>query len=658
MDNGVRLIGELDGQVDTALSRDFGFIENDGVRTQRVGDAIIGDEGSDHGTPVAAIIAARNDGIGMQGLAPDARIVSLRVDSVVDGEERLGVGRALAIRHAADSNIPVVNMSLVRTDAELGPDSAFQDAIRYYNQTIGGLLVNSVGNFGEAGPRNLIDLSAQDEQSWLFVAALVGDGRNYDIASYSNQCGAAMSRCVVAPGASIAMNVNGGESRFSGTSASSAMVSAVAAMLLSKWPQLRGVDAGNIIINTARDLGEAGPDAVYGHGLVDVEAALKPENPQISNGVVAAPANNTVMLVSNAFGALGAASIKSALSQVTVLDDYGRDFLGDISGLVIRPFSPDNMQMQRMVEAQANSGSARFESRIGSATIGYASFDTGLPKADGLPLFRTRLNNAQITVPLDKSVSVAAEFNTPQNVMADTLGLAPTSDAVLAYIPSSQTSFGVRVRAAESELVVSGHFGRSINADASGLTLGWRQRKTSIKIGIIDEQGTVFGTPVGTGILRFGDGARTHFVEAAGGVDLGSWGLDGFASIGATQLRLGDDTLLTDADTIVTGRFGFVASRPALNGRINLGLAQQMIALAGDATVTTSHGYDVTSRSLLFYENRVNLAGQLDPQFTIGFQKGGPRSQFHIGAASNAFAQNIRGFAIWTITFGSGGALD
>ena len=63
------------------------------------------------------------------------------------------------------------------------------------------------------------------------------------------------------------------------TSAATPQVTSLAALILHKWPQLTGVDAGNIILATARDIGEPGVDPVFGHGLIDMRGALSPVNP-------------------------------------------------------------------------------------------------------------------------------------------------------------------------------------------------------------------------------------------------------------------------------------------------------------------------------------------------------------------------------------------
>lgn len=77
IDDGIKEVGELSGQI-SSLSKDFGTITTGGITTDR---NVIGDDRSEHGTAVAGIIAARRDGVGTMGIAPDAKLVSLRVDS-------------------------------------------------------------------------------------------------------------------------------------------------------------------------------------------------------------------------------------------------------------------------------------------------------------------------------------------------------------------------------------------------------------------------------------------------------------------------------------------------------------------------------------------------------------------------------------------------
>lgn len=644
IDDGIKIVPELEGQVDIEASRDF--------RPDREGGAAIGNDISEHGTTIATIIAARNDGQGTQGLAPRATLVSLRTDLPSDNSLFSPPDYAKAIRYAGEIGLPLINMSLSRNLETGSPSTDVMNAVAEYNRLISGLIISSAGNDGGDQPGNWMDTTPENAQNWLHVVAINADGRGYNLAAYSNQCGVAMSRCLAAPGHYTVQMVDGQVNRIDGTSASAPIVTSVAAMILSKWPQLTGVDAGNIILNSARDLGAPGVDEVFGHGLVDAEAALRPVDPMLSNGSTSASINNAVMVMSNAFGGLAQSSLQNILAEVTILDKYGRDYTGDISGLVVQTAPAHRFAMKRRVEAQMNGRNAGFVGPAGSAIIGVTAFDTGLRDAFGVPVLRNHLANAEIALQLNDNVSLTGGFNSNNNVTADILGLAPTSDAMFAYSPLAQTSVGISHRLGKGRLTLSGHTGGEGNIAVNGATLHFKQGATSLKLGLVDEIGSVFGTPVGFGMMRFGDGARTYFVEAASSFDIGRWGFDGFASIGGTRLRLADDMLLTNADTITSARFGFIASRPAFDGRLSFGLAQQLVVLGGDATFTVGNSYSLDTRELLYKDRRVNLASEIVPLFTIGYERLGTRSDFRLGASSDAQGRDVRGLASFYIRFG------
>ena len=109
---------------------------------------------------------------------------------------------------------------------------------------------------------------------WLAVVAT----DDYDrIAYFSNGCGAAKYWCLAAPGVGIwsasALTINAVSSR-QGTSFSAPHVSGALALLISRLPQMPKPVIKAILLATATDLGETGVDDVYGHGLVNVEAAI------------------------------------------------------------------------------------------------------------------------------------------------------------------------------------------------------------------------------------------------------------------------------------------------------------------------------------------------------------------------------------------------
>lgn len=98
-----------------------------------------------HGTFVAGIISAAHNEIGIVGIAPQAKIMSLIVcDS---GCGRSSVGKA--IRYATDNGAGVINLSL-GSEGYLGYSSEYDDAIQYaYSKDV--VLVAAAGNGDPSG---------------------------------------------------------------------------------------------------------------------------------------------------------------------------------------------------------------------------------------------------------------------------------------------------------------------------------------------------------------------------------------------------------------------------------------------------------------------------------------------------------------------------
>jgi hypothetical protein len=147
---------------------------------------------------------------------------------------------------------------------------------------------------------------------------------------------------MVAPGEELTVLWMGNLGIGSGTSFSAPLISGAAALILDRWPNLTAREVADILFQSATDLGALGVDAVFGHGLLNVEVALQPMGSStlaVANGT--APAvYATGMVLSPAFG--DAPAFRAALSQVTMLDGFGRDFTTDASRAVYsRPNVPD-----------------------------------------------------------------------------------------------------------------------------------------------------------------------------------------------------------------------------------------------------------------------------------------------------------------------------
>jgi subtilisin family serine protease len=203
----------------------------------------------DHGTHVAGIIAAaRNNNIGMNGVADNVKIMVLRV--VPDGDER-DKDIANAIRYAADNGAKIINMSFGKG---LSPQKNVVDEAVEYAVQKGVLLVHAAGN-----DNNNIDttnnfpraiyLNNSVASSWLEVGASNWkSGKNIpaDFSNYGKQ-----TVDVFAPGVDIYSCIPESKyASFNGTSMASPVTAGVAALIWSYYPQLNAVQVKDIIMKS------------------------------------------------------------------------------------------------------------------------------------------------------------------------------------------------------------------------------------------------------------------------------------------------------------------------------------------------------------------------------------------------------------------------
>lgn len=261
------------------------FLERDGrvVASDLVdGDADPTDHNG-HGTIVAGLVAAAaGNGEGVAGVAPDARLLPVRV------LDRDGRGTAAVvdrgIRFAVDNGADVVNLSL---EVEEGPGGSIAtapvDAIRYAWDN-GVVVVASSGNSGAgtagypAGtPVLLVGATDRDDVPAAFSDAGPLDG----VVAPGVEMVSTWCRSDDAGGCDPATPYGLG----SGTSFAAPVVSGVVALLLAA-----GLDHEQAVARlraTAVDLGAEGPDATFGAGRVDAAAALDPATLRTAGGAVA-----------------------------------------------------------------------------------------------------------------------------------------------------------------------------------------------------------------------------------------------------------------------------------------------------------------------------------------------------------------------------------
>jgi subtilisin family serine protease len=220
---------------------------------------------------VASIIAADPEsGIGFQGVAPDARILPIRVSEAEPDDNGAGGGQAVnptvfarAIRYAADNGAKVINLSVVMY-ADL---PVVRSAVQYA-QTKGALLVAAAGNQHQNSGTDATPYPAA-YPGVLGVGAITIDNSRLDV----SQVGPYVD--LVAPGGGVlAATRQHGYLYWDGTSFATPFVSGAAALVRAEYPSLSAAQVANRLLATA-DPAPGGPDSpAYGHGMVDPYRAV------------------------------------------------------------------------------------------------------------------------------------------------------------------------------------------------------------------------------------------------------------------------------------------------------------------------------------------------------------------------------------------------
>lgn len=217
--------------------------------------------GEFHGTFVASVAAAPENGVGIAGVYPTAAL-QLYDASPVPGTPALA---AAGVDAAAQHCPGVINLSFGGTNPDAQLDSAILTAVHN-----GCLVVASAGNDGDVG--SPITYPA----SWPHVFTVAATDENDAVASFSTSSPA---NDVAAPGVDIVGAVPldhnpAGYEPGSGTSFSAPIVSAAAAWVWTLRPTLTATQLAAVLREGARDIGPPGFDNASGWGIVNIPASI------------------------------------------------------------------------------------------------------------------------------------------------------------------------------------------------------------------------------------------------------------------------------------------------------------------------------------------------------------------------------------------------
>jgi membrane-anchored mycosin MYCP len=362
-----------DGQ--TVAVIDTGVTPGPRLPNVEAGGDYVGDTGGladcdGHGTLVAGIIAGQPGDDAFSGVAPAARLLSIRLTSAAyspleQGEDPAATRAAIdiaalarAVVRAADLGARVINVSAVTCLPADGAvdQQALGAALRYAAVDRDAVIVAAAGDTGPAGfaggpectanpisqaadpedSRNWGGVNAVSVPSWwqpyvLSVGSLTSTGQPSAFTMAGPWLG------IAAPGENIVSVSNAGDTglangipgprerwtAISGTSYAAAYVSGVAALVRSRFPDLAAAQVIERMQATAHN-GARDPSNLVGTGTVDPVAALTWELPppatdrgpstRIAAPMAPQPADHTARTVAFA----GTAALALAVGAVTV----------------------------------------------------------------------------------------------------------------------------------------------------------------------------------------------------------------------------------------------------------------------------------------------------------------------------------------------------
>jgi subtilisin family serine protease len=227
-----------------------------------------------HGTIVASVAAAPENGAGIIGVYPQAALQSF--DASVDPR---GITDASAVSGilAASARCPgVINLSF----GSVLQDRSLQDAILTAVHN-GCLVVAAAGNSGELGS------PATYPAAWPHVLTVGATDESDQVASFSTT---GPDLDLAAPGVHItgavplSRNSTGYEDDLDGTSFAAPIVAAAAAWVWTARPTLSASQLADVLRHGARDIGPPGFDQASGWGIVDIPGALAAPTPALDPG--------------------------------------------------------------------------------------------------------------------------------------------------------------------------------------------------------------------------------------------------------------------------------------------------------------------------------------------------------------------------------------
>ena len=597
-----------------------------------------------HGTEVAMVAAAANDGQGTVGIAYGATIMAIRADDPgsCGGSDCSFGDIADGINWAVAHGAAVINLSMGCDGSGCGAAADELTAIRNA-ASHGVIVVLAAGNDGKSAPDTFATSIVNDPSYGGNVIIAGSVTRRGVISSFSNKAGSSENFYLTALGEGITSDETNsiyaapGTYTIAGTSFSAPQVSGAVALLRQAFPAMTGQQIVNLLLETAEDVGAPGVDSTYGHGVLDIYEAFQPQGTTMlaSRTPAAIGLGETTAVGSAAMGdALTVASV-----DAIVLDKYARAFhynlAGEMRSATIR---------QRLRDAV---GMPNRSVSIASGQLSMAfSIDNSRPGAllqlpGELRLTREDTQAAQVLaarVALRISPDSQLGFayaEAPQGLVAQLQGLERPAFLIASrageddsMFERTDVSLAYRKRFGRWGLTFSGQSGETslgaplqmaeradpqwqadpVRSFALALDRDWGALDGTLGLTVMDEDRTVLGA-------RFADtfgggGARSMFVDLGAGWNFGDrWRLGAAVRSGWTFADT--SSVIASGSVLRTSAWSLDVERSGVFGdddRLGFRIAQPLRVESGGLNLDLPVAYSYDTQSATMGIERLNLA--------------------------------------------------
>ncbi|SFJ78697.1 Subtilase family protein [Sphingomonas sp. NFR04] len=633
-------VGVIDSGIDVQ-SAEFGDCSGGlGTGTCRIlasssdpgGNGTVDDVGG-HGTAVAFTIAGRRNDSGTQGVAFNSQLVVERADQpgTCNGTDTgtckfSDTAIAQGLDRGRQAGARVVNISLGGDSASSALASAIDRAT-----AAGVIVVIAAGNDGAANPDAFTSAATNAAISRGLVIIAGSVNASDAISSFSNRAGSAASVYLAAVGEGVrAPDANNTAYIWSGTSFSAPQITGAIALLAQAFPNLTGKQIVDLLYATARDAGDAGVDAIYGRGVLDLTRAFQPVGTMSVAGtsaVISPTINGTLSgpMGDASQGALGMAALDSfgRAYATTITNSFQRQSLSrNLPALMAtrdRSFSVGGDQMRVAVSLVPTVDSVRIE------RLGITSRDAGV----------ARMLATTVSGRLGAKAQFAFGASQTGNVLTAQLAGRDDPAFLIARDPLSNAGFDTDVGGSAAVRQAIGRWGLTVASevgdvlsqragDAAALQARWLRfgydRSTvavdrrfgglnaSVGVTRLSEDNTVLGArfSAGLGAAR----ATSLFADLGVRWDLGlGLSLGGSLRQGWTNVRLREG--IQGAGLIRTNAWAADIGKDGLFGSDSIGLrvAQPLRVARGGIGLTLPQGWDYGTLSVTSWSSeRINLA--------------------------------------------------